>query len=70
MHLYFVSIVACDAIGISKYIIESFRSNTFTIEDNNDFVKLTKIEVMRDDKGDNWYLDNVSSKYPEKLHYI
>jgi hypothetical protein len=29
------------------------------VEDDDDLTKLTKIEVMRDDKGNDWFLDQV-----------
>ena len=44
--------------------MESYRSNTFTIKYDDDLIKLTKIEVMRDGNGNDWYLDNVSFKLP------
>lgn len=39
--------------------MRSSRTNTFNVEDDEDLMDLTKIEVMRDDKGDNWYLEDV-----------
>ena len=37
-----------------------FRVNTFTIEDEEDLTTLSKIEVMRDNTGNDWYLEDVS----------
>ena len=31
----------------------------FIVEDDDDLTKLTKIEVMRDEKGNDWFLDQV-----------
>ena len=39
-----------------------FRVNTFTIEDEEDLTALSKIEVMRDGRGNEWYLEEVSFK--------
>jgi hypothetical protein len=39
--------------------MRSSRTNTFNVEDDEDLMDLTKIEVMRDDKGKNWYLEDV-----------
>ncbi|XP_028395131.1 lipoxygenase homology domain-containing protein 1-like isoform X2 [Dendronephthya gigantea] len=46
--------------AVAGDVISRASVNTFTIEDEEDLTTLSKIGVVRDSRGDDWYLEDIS----------